>query len=193
MRYQWSVELNEIASPEMLTRRLLRVAIVATTALAAASLLAFADLSAGAPSSQPKGSGLQEGAALLATGSDRSTPIVTVTTAPPVPTSMPVSGNCGTLFLASGWPTTTMPRPQATTCIDVALRTGRSARLTEVAETDGLGGHPRETTFRVTARNRLLVTINNTKAKPRGTVQRWRCTGLATSGDELVATGCKKT
>jgi hypothetical protein len=49
------------------------------------------------------------------------------------------------------------------------------------------------TTFRVTARNRLLVTINNTKAKPRGPVQKWRCTGLANQADELVATGCKRT
>jgi len=175
----------------MFTARLLRFAIVATMALAAASLLTFADLSARAQNSQSKGSGLQDGAALLATGS--GSPIVTVTTAPPVPTPVPVSGNCGTLFLASGWPTTTMPDPEATTCIDAALHTGRSARLTEVAETDSLGGHPRVTTFRVTARNRLLVTINNTKAKPRGTVQKWRCTGLAAQADELVATGCKKT
>jgi hypothetical protein len=176
----------------MLTARLLRLAIVATMALAAASLLIFAELSAGASNDQPKGSGLQDGAALLAAGSDSSSPIVTVTTAPPVPTSVPVSGNCGTLFLASGWPTTTMPDPQTTTCIYAALGAGRSARLTEVAETDGEGGHPRVTTFRVTARNRLLVTINNTKAKPRGAVQKWGCTGLAARADELVATGCKK-
>jgi hypothetical protein len=176
----------------MLTGHLLRRAVVATIALAAASLLTFTGLSAGAQSSQPKVSVLQGGAALLATGSDGSTPIVTVTTAPPVPTSVPVSGNCGTFFLAAGWPTTTTIGTPATSCIGAAIRAGRSATLTEVVQTDGQGGHPRVTTFRVTARNRLLVTINNTKAKPRGTVQKWRCTGLAARADELVATGCKK-
>jgi hypothetical protein len=175
----------------MLTRRLVRVAVV-TVALAAASLFAVAEFSAGAPSSRPEALGVRESAALLAIRNDGSTPIVTVTTAPPVPTTLQVGGNCGTHDLAGGWPTTTTLPQQTTTCIEAALRIGRSATLIEIAQTDGQGGHLRVTTFRVTARNRLLVTINNTKAKPRGTVQRWRCTGLTTSGDELVASGCKK-
>jgi hypothetical protein len=166
---------------------------MATAVLAMVALLASVEMSANALSRQPKGRGAQQAAVLLTTGSGGSASVVTVTTTIPVPTSIQVSGNCGTLLLASGWPTTTMPGPQATSCIYTALRTGRSATLTEVAETDGLGGHPRVTTFRVTSRNRLLVTIDNRKAKPSGTVQKWRCTGLASRADEFVATGCKKT
>jgi hypothetical protein len=192
MRYPLAREPGGIASAQMLTARLLRSPIVATMALAAASMVTFVDLPAGASNSQPNDSGPKQGTSRLATGSDRSSPIVTVTTAPPVPTSVPTGGNCGTFFLAGGWPTTTTIGTPATSCISAALRAGRSATLTEVAETDGRGGHPRVTTFRVTARNRLLVTINNTKAKPRGVIQKWRCTGLADQADELVATGCKR-
>jgi hypothetical protein len=184
------MEPTEIASPEMLTRRLLRIAIVMTACLVTAALLALAESSGGAPTSQSNGLVLQVGAVLSATGSDHS---ATATTALPVPITLQVGGDCGAHFLAGGWPTTTTLAQQTTTCIEAALRIGRSATLTEVAQTDGQGGHLRVTTFRVTARNRLLVTINSTKAKPQGTVQKWRCTGLATSGDELVATGCKKT
>jgi hypothetical protein len=173
----------------MFSRQFLRAAVVSTVALAAASMLAFAELSAGVSTMQSAGSGLQGGVALLASDGNSNT----VTTALPVPTTVSVGGNCGTYFLAEGWPTTTSIGTQATTCIGAALRRGRSAKLVEIAQTDGQGGHPRVTTFRVTARNRLLVTINNTKAKPQGTVQNWRCTGLTTSEDELVATGCKKT
>jgi hypothetical protein len=176
----------------MLTYRLLRLAIVSTMAITAGSLLTLADPSAGAFSGQQKAARTQESGVLLAFGSVGTASVVTVTTTTPGPPLIPGSGDCGMLFLASGWPTTTMPGPQATTCIYAALRTGRSATLTEVAETDGLGGHPRVTTFRVTARDRLLVTINSTKAKPRGTVQEWRCIGLATRADEIVATSCKK-
>jgi hypothetical protein len=189
MGHQSAHGTTKIASPEMSTRRLLRVAIVMTTCLVAAGLLALAESSVGAPSSQSNGLVVQKGAVLPATGRDHS---ATATTAPPVPATLQVGGNCGTHLLAGGWPTTTTLAQQTTTCIEAALRIGRSATFTEVAQTDGQGGHPRVTTFRVTARNRLLVTINTMKAKPRGTVQKWRCTGLATSGDELVATGCKK-
>ena len=58
--------------------------------------------------------------------------------------------DCGTRYLASGWPTTTAPSRGFADCILGAFETGTPAIYRERAQTDGNGGHIEITTYQVT-------------------------------------------
>jgi hypothetical protein len=99
--------------------------------------------------------------------------------------------DCGTAYLASGWPTTIAPSPTLAQCILDAFAAGTPAIYRERAQTDGNGGHIEITTYQVTGRQKVWRTVDATGAQPPGGVTVSACTGLAAGPDsQLVASGC---
>jgi hypothetical protein len=100
--------------------------------------------------------------------------------------------DCGTLYLASGWPTTTAPWPSAFDCILDAFSTGTPARFVERAQTDGEGGHIRVTTYTVIGVEEVQRVVDSTGALPPGDITTTVCTGLPheLGQSELTATDC---
>jgi hypothetical protein len=98
--------------------------------------------------------------------------------------------DCGTDYLASGWPTTIAPSPQQQSCILEAFASGSYAIYTERAQTDGEGGHIEITTYQVIGPRRVRRTVDATGALPPGSVTVTVCTGLSGNVGPLVATGC---
>ena len=99
--------------------------------------------------------------------------------------------DCGTAYLASGWPTTIVPSPTLAQCILDAFAAGTPAIYRERAQTDGNGGHIKITTYEVTGRYQVRRTVDATGAQPPGGITVSVCTGLAAGPDsQLVASGC---
>jgi hypothetical protein len=99
--------------------------------------------------------------------------------------------DCGTLYLASGWPTTAAVSPYAFDCILDAFSTGTPARFVERAQTDGEGGHIRITTYSVIGVEEVQRVVDSTGALPPGDITTTVCTGLShDTGSELTATDC---
>ncbi len=118
---------------------------------------------------------------------------VTEPTAAPTTASTDQSGriDCGTAYLASGWPTTVLPSPQLQQCILAAFAAGTPAIYRERAQTDGAGGHIQVTTYEVTGVHQVRRTVDATSAQPPGGITVSTCTGLAAGSDgQLTATGC---
>ena len=120
-----------------------------------------------------------------------TTPSGTMTTSQPTQTAAPTSSKCGTDYLASGWPTTTLPSPAGMQCIMSAFRTGRRATYIELAQTDGRGGHSLITTFTVLGERKVLVTTNPTASLHGGRIRREVCTGLLAEMSGLSPSRCR--
>jgi hypothetical protein len=115
------------------------------------------------------------------------------TTAPTTTSSTTPAGqiDCGTAYLASGWPTTILPSPTLQQCILSAFSAGTSAIYRERAQTDGEGGHIQITTYEVIGVRQVRRTIDATGAQPPGGVTTSTCSGLASGPDgQVVASGC---
>ena len=98
--------------------------------------------------------------------------------------------DCGTRYLASGWPTTTVPYPGFADCIQQAFASGTSAIYVERAQTDGEGGHIEITTYEVVGARLVRRTVDSTGAQPPGGVVVSTCTGLTHDSQVVVASGC---
>ena len=113
---------------------------------------------------------------------------------PPVATTTTTNGagqiDCGTRYLASGWPTTTVPYPGFADCIQQAFASGTSAIYVERAQTDGEGGHIEITTYEVVGARLVRRTVDSTGAQPPGGVVVSTCTGLTHDSQVVVASGC---
>jgi hypothetical protein len=128
-------------------------------------------------------------------GTNPVTSVVTgpVTTSTTGSTGTPAGGavDCGTAYLASGWPTTTAGSPAASACVLNAFAAGTPATYVVRAQTDGEGGHIQITTYVVVGVQRVQRTVDDTHAQPAGGVSTTTCTGLAFSMETAVAaTGC---
>jgi hypothetical protein len=112
------------------------------------------------------------------------TPITTATT--PATTPGTVAGkNCGTVYYATGWPTTpaVFIERQGGDCLRTAFLAGDPARLVTRQQTDGAGGHILITTYDVIGVSRLRVTADPTGAAEPGPVAVSECGGLDFSSD----------
>ncbi len=120
-------------------------------------------------------------------------PTVAPTVPPTSSTSPPGTPiDCGTAYLASGWPTTVLPSPTLQQCILSAFAAGTPATYRERAQTDGEGGHIEITTYEVIGVNQVRRTVDATGALPPGGVTVSICTGLAAGSDgQLSASGCR--
>ena len=128
---------------------------------------------------------------------------IPVTTAGPTrPTTAPTTSSttptgqidCGTAYLASGWPTTILPSPTLQQCILSAFAAGTPAIYRERAQTDGEGGHIEITTYEVIGVRQARRTIDATGAQPPGGITVSVCSGLASGPDgQLAASGCAPT
>ncbi len=99
--------------------------------------------------------------------------------------------DCGTAYLASGWPTTFLPSPTLQQCILSAFAAGTPAIYRERAQTDGQGGHIKITIYEVIGVHQVRRTVDATGAQPPGAVTVSVCTGLASGQDgQLAASGC---
>ena len=98
--------------------------------------------------------------------------------------------SCGTDYLASGWPTTTVAGPAYAACIFHAFATGRHATYREVAQTDGHGGHDEVTTYQVVGIHEILVTVDAAKALHPGPIRERKCTVLVAGIHGLSARRC---
>jgi hypothetical protein len=116
----------------------------------------------------------------------------TVTTASPTQRPVAMTSNCGTDYLASGWPTTTLPSPAEIQCITTAFATGRRATYVEIAQTDGRGGHPLVTTISVEAKHKVLVTTNPVASLHGGRIRRETCTDLLAEVIGVTASRCRQ-
>ncbi len=120
-------------------------------------------------------------------------PATAPTTVPATTASTTPAGqiDCGTAYLASGWPTTILPSPALQQCILSAFAAGRPAIYRERAQTDGQGGHIKITTYEVIGVHQVRRTVDATGAQPPGAVTVSVCTGLASGQDgQLAASGC---
>jgi len=97
---------------------------------------------------------------------------------------------CGTDYLASGWPTTTVPGPAYAACILHAFATGRHATYREAAQTDGRGGHVEVTTYEVVGIHEVLVIVDAAKALHPGPIRERKCTVLVAGIHGLSARRC---
>lgn len=109
---------------------------------------------------------------------------------PTDPTTAPGVLDCGTQYLASGWPTTPAPSRLMAECIVAAFETGRPATYAERAQTDGEGGHIMVTRFDVTAVRVVVVTVDATAAQPPGGVTTRTCHGLTLDSLLPTASAC---
>ena len=98
--------------------------------------------------------------------------------------------DCGTRYLASGWPTTTVPYPGFADCIQQAFASGTAAIYVERAQTDGEGGHIEITTYEVVGVRQVRRTVDSTGAQPPGGVVVSTCTGMGHDSQVVVASGC---
>jgi hypothetical protein len=136
-------------------------------------------------------SGLPPGTRAPVTTLGPSTTVPPPTSTPP--TTTPPAGvvDCGTAYLASGWPTTVLPSPTLQQCILSTFAAGTPATYAERAQTDGEGGHIQVTTYLVTGVRQVRRTVDATGAQPPGGITVSVCTGLASGPDgQLAATGC---
>ncbi len=120
-----------------------------------------------------------------------ASPITTPTTGAPGTTTAGGPVDCGTAYLASGWPTTTAGSPAASACILDAFAAGTPATYVVRAQTDGNGGHIQITTYVVVGVQRVQRTVDDRGAQPAGGVTTTTCTGLAFSmATAVTASGC---
>lgn len=122
-----------------------------------------------------------------------SLPAPDPTAAPTIPAGDqdPALLDCGTLFRASGWPTTFVPSIEAFTCLQAAFDAGTPARLVDREQTDGYGGAILITTYDVLGPGNVRVTVDAREAadRPKGiTVS--ECTGLTAVPMTITPSGC---
>ncbi len=113
-------------------------------------------------------------------------------TAPTTSSTTPAGQiDCGTAYLASGWPTTILPSPTLQQCLLSAFAAGTPAIYRERAQTDGEGGHIKVTTYEVIGVHQARRTVDATGAQPPGGITVSVCSGLASGPDgQLTASGC---
>ncbi len=137
--------------------------------------------------------------ATVTTRGPGQTTIPVTTTGPTQTTSAPTTSSttptgqidCGTAYLASGWPTTTVPSPAVQQCILSAFSAGTAAIYRERAQTDGEGGHIQITTYEVIGVRQVRRTVDATGAQPPGAITVSVCSGLASGPDgQLAASAC---
>lgn len=126
---------------------------------------------------------------------DPDTPVPEPT--PTEPSTIPASGpdpaliDCGTIYRATGWPTTFVPSRESFECLQSAFDTGTPARLVDREQTDGEGGAILVTTYDVLGAGRVRVTVDATEAadRPQG-VTVSECSGLTTEFVTITVSGC---
>jgi hypothetical protein len=125
---------------------------------------------------------------------DTATTIPASTTGSTGTTGTTTTGNpydCGTAYLASGWPTTMAQSPVMQQCILDHFASGQPAVYAERAQTDGEGGHIEITTYDVIGVHRVRRTVDARGAQPPGGITVSVCTGLSGNlGGPITASGC---
>jgi hypothetical protein len=139
------------------------------------------------PTSNGESTTAPSGSAGPSTTRPTSTDAPVVTPAPPVQAET----DCGIVYLASGWPTTTAPSPTFASCLATGFTAGTPTRLVVRAQTDGAGGHILITTYQVLGPASVRVTEDATNAADRPQVVTVKtCTGLTVSGSSISESGC---
>ena len=153
------------------------------------------------PLSAPPTVVTEEGAPVVPSGSPQTTiPDPNTSLPAPEPTAVPTipaTGDdpafidCGTVYRASGWPTTFVPSPTSFSCLADAFAAGTPARLVDREQTDGFGGAILITTYDVLGPGDLRLTVDATNAADRPQVVTVsRCTDVVAEMMDLVASGC---
>jgi hypothetical protein len=120
---------------------------------------------------------------------DTTIPDTTGTTATTRPGSGPI--DCGTIYYASGWPTTMVVNIEIVgACFLDAWETGTRAKLVTREQTDGQGGHILIKTYEVRGPGELRVRTDPTQTVTPGPVRIETCSTLTHNLTHLIPGDC---